>query len=138
HQTPESPFLPQDLLQRERICRRRHSVEGVEGAHQGSSTGFDSRVKWWQIELRQSMLRDFGGVVVSPTLRRAIANIVLGARGNAIRRIQTRTLVAPYVGGRHRGTQKRILARTFCHASPTSVARDVDHRGKRPPDAARR
>src|SRR5260370_39601236 len=92
-------------------------------------------MKRGQIELPQGMLRNFRGVVISSTFRSSVADVVLGARGNAVRRVQSLTLVAPYVCGGHRGTQKGILARTFSHAAPTGVARDVDHGRECPPDA---
>jgi len=35
------------------------------------------------------------------------------------------------------GTEKRVLTRTFRDAAPTSISRDIDHGGKRPPDTGR-
>src|SRR5258705_12767914 len=34
HKSPESPFFSQNLLQREWICRRRNSIQGVKSRHE--------------------------------------------------------------------------------------------------------
>src|SRR5580698_2679368 len=56
YESAETPFLAQDLLQREWIGSRGHSIQRVERAHQRCRAGFDCRAKRRQVILPQSML----------------------------------------------------------------------------------
>ena len=124
----ESPLLPQNLTQGERIRRRRHAVQRVEGAHHGRGTGIDRRPKWRQVVLTQRVLGNLGAVVIPPTLGRTVTHIMLGARRHRIRRIETRPLVPADVRSRHHRPQVRIFPSAFLDATPAGIARDIHHR----------
>jgi len=80
--TAKSPFLAQNLLERKWIGRCRHSIDRVEGTHDCRCPGVHGRVKRREIDLPQSVLRDFSGVVIAPALSSSVSDEMLGARGD--------------------------------------------------------
>src|SRR5205085_11488211 len=90
-----------------------------------------------KINFAQGTLRYIGRVVVAARFDCAISDPMFSAGDDAIRRAVVRALKAAHARARHDRTEIRVFARTFDDASPTRVARTVEHRPERPMDAGR-
>src|SRR5947207_14322567 len=75
-----------------------------------------------QIKLPQSVFGDFYGIVIATAFRRAIADEVLRAGGDAVGGIQTRALVTSHIRASDRRSQKRIFAGALDHSSSAHIA----------------
>ena len=132
----ESPFLAQDLFDREVIRGGGHAVQSIERGHDRCSARVDRRVKGRKVKFPKGVLGNFHRVVLPAAFGRSIADKMFGAGNGAVRRIEVLALIAEHVGPRHGRDQIRILARTFRHPSPARVSRNIDHRRKHPADSA--
>src|SRR5437762_11935552 len=89
-----------------------------------------------QIKLPQSAFGDFYGIVIATAFRRAIADEVLRAGGDAVGGIQTRALVTSNIRASDRRSQKRIFAGAFDHSSPARIPGNIHHGRESPANAA--
>ncbi len=90
-----------------------------------------------QIVLPQSVLGNFRGVIVAASFGCAVTHEVFRASGDAVGRIQARSLVTAHIRTGHYLAKIGIFAGTFRHSPPARISRNIDHRRKGPADAAR-
>src|SRR6185369_5703391 len=112
-----------------------YSVDCIEGAHERKRSGVRSGMERRQINLAQSALGNFGGVVVAATFSRAVANVMLGAGGHRKWIVEFGTLIATDVSGSDVRSEIGIFACALGDSSPTRVTRDIDHGREGPADA---
>src|SRR5713101_3961141 len=134
----ETPLLPEDLLQSERICGSGDSVQRIERGHDGGRARIHGRVEWRQIKLPQGMFGEFHRIVISTALRRTVANKMFRARRDTISPIEPRSLVTAYIRSDHRRAKIRVFSRALGHSSPARISRNIYHWGKGPADATSR
>ncbi len=125
------PFVAQDARNEPSIRVHGHAVERVERRHDRHRAGVDRGLERRQVHVAQRGVRDVGGVVVPATFRRAVRDEVFGGGDDA--RVGPLEPFDPS-GGEH-GAEIRIFAGAFDYASPSGIARDVDHGRVRPLDA---
>src|SRR5689334_2293817 len=126
------PLVSQNLRERKRIRRRRHTIDRIERTHQRPDTSIDSSLERRQIDLTQRVLGKIYRVVVPTTFRGAIRYEVFCTREDLVCGAVIITLKPTHTRARKRGAEKRIFARAFTDASPTRIACDVDHRREGP------
>src|SRR2546430_7803808 len=108
----------------------------MESPHQGGGAGIDRGMKRRQIKLPQSVFGYFYGIVIAAAFRRAVTDEVLRAGGDAVGRVQMRSLVATNIGASDRRSQKRIFAGAFGHSSPARIPGNIHHGRESPANAA--
>src|SRR5262249_43646056 len=95
----------------------------------------DGGVERRQIHIAQRGFGNLAILVIASSLRRAITDVVLGTRHQAIRRGHIIALKALHDGGGKLRAEERGFAVALRHPSPAWVAGNIEHRRKRPLDA---
>ncbi len=138
HKPAKVPFAAQNIGQQMMIAGRWNPGNIVERRHDGDGAGIDARLERRQVDLTQRRFRNIGGIILHPTLHRAISREMFQAGQHGILGLKVRSLETLDARPGKQAPQPRILSRAFGHPAPTLVTGDINHGRKRPVDAARR
>jgi hypothetical protein len=131
----ELPLVAKNLGESKRVGRCRYAIQIVERAHERADARITRGLERREVHAPQSSLGYVDAVVVTPRFGGAVRDPVLRAGDHSVEAAEIVALESAYSGASHRGTKERIFAGPFRDASPTRIARDIDHRRERPLDA---
>ena len=137
HKALELPCVAQHSSQQKAVARRRHAVQIHVGAHHRRRARLHRRMERRQIHIPQLLVRDIRGIVIAPSVGRAVTGEVLHRCQHMPRFARERPLKSLDLCLRHRRSQKRVFAGAFHNAAPAWIARNIHHRRKTPAHARR-
>ena len=134
HETLESPLGAQDIGEQQPIGRGRHTVDVVEGSHDGERARIDRGLEGRQVNFAQCLRGDIDGVVVESARNAAVGGEMFGCGEQRVLRGQVVSLEAAHSGGGKACAQERVFTRALCDPAPALVAGHVHHGRVRPLD----
>ena len=134
HETMKFPFRAKNVGEEPAISTGGNVIQIHVGRHQTANALLHCGVERNQIHVPHQFFGNVGGVVIAASLGRPVSSVVLDARDHAVRS-ECGALKSTHLCLGHGSAEVGIFARAFLNAAPSCVARDVNHRRERPPDA---
>ena len=128
HDAVEAPLIADQIVQYGLVRRHRNAGEIVKARHERNGARIHRGLERWHVDFEKSAFGNVDGVIVASGLRCAITGEVLGGCRHVVGLADIITLNPAHLGDRVTGGHPRILARPFGNASPSRIARYVDHR----------
>src|SRR5262249_37598768 len=130
------PGVAQNIVQKPTIAAGGNVVQVHVGAHEAADAGIGGGFEGEQVRISQLLFGGVGRVVVASAVGGTVSGEVLGAGQDFVWRAELGSLKSEDLSAGDGGSEVGIFPGAFDHASPASVADDVEHGCEGPRDAS--